>query len=373
MAEEATARGAVGPVLKERLADAVRRVAWATSGLVIVIGEPVIAEAAWNAVLDPLPGRWRRIWRPAGAGDLLAGLRAVTPIEPWTVIRVADLRTVLMPDDVTLAVEVAATLRGVLGEPTGRPLLVAATMPPDRESWRRLQHAPASGGYDQWAQARALLQGALVLTADLAPGGGVAQPAPAPAPAPEPEPEPEPAPEPEPVHERETGPEHGAESGARPGAEPGPEPTGEPAQAAPEPEPIGGQIVVMTGAVTYRNVPRWMPSALPVTTGTRLTPEEARRLGLERQTAGDTESAVRWYERAAQEGDLVALERLASLRAGQAPGPAAEQMFRRAAQERNTAVLFGLAAVGHQGALELLRQLRGEARPTDPQGGDDRP
>jgi hypothetical protein len=336
VSEGTAPRTAGGPVLRERLADAVRRAGATASGMVVLIGEPHEAEALWDDALGEVGGRRRGVWRPADAGELLARLRAPERLVPLTAIRITDLRAVLMPGDAGLGAEVAAGLRGALHRRGGSPLLVAATMPADRDSWRSLTDAPASGGPDRWSQARALLHRAAVLTVGTAfPHGRV------------------------PVRIGTAAADAAGAAGEGEGPGPVRGPAGDSAM-------IGENHVVMMGAALRGGVPRWMPSALPNGQASRPGPEEMRRLGIEQERLGNVAGAVRLYERAAHEGDLVALSRIAALRPDQAADrereeDAAAEMFRRASQERNTAVLFGLAAVGHTGALDLLGRLRREA------------
>lgn len=395
MAEEATSHGSVRPELRERMTQAVHEAATATSGLVVLIGEHGPAAEAWDAVLRPPSGPspsglspsglWRRSWCPRDAGDLLAGLRASVPVAPWTVVRISDLRAVLMPVDAVLGAEVASTLRGVLRRPADRPLLVAATMPVDREGWRLLTEPPASGGHDRWAQARALLREAAVLIMDVPSRPGAGRPgASRTAELPESEPVPSGA-----VLSVAVPPDAGWPGSDQVGGDlpetvlPGS--GGSRARDGDEPESdrelLGENTVVMMGTAVREGVPRWVPAALPGEGQSRPTPEEVRLQALDLERAGNPAGAVRLYERAAHEGDLVALSGLARLWAshpaglgGSANGHGAGQrgavggadddiaeMFRRAADERNTGVLFGLAAAGHPGALDLLTRLRAEA------------
>ena len=383
MAEEATSRATVDALLRDRTDDAVRRAAWETTGLVVLLGDPERTEAVWDDVLDTLPGQWRHLWRPAGPGPLLAGLRATPPPAPWTVVRLVDLRRFLMPDDAQLAAELTSTLRGVL-RPSDRPLVVVATMPADVSVWRLLTQAPASGGSDRWSQARALLRGATVLM--VTPAGASAGPGPAPTAA---------------VLGRDPVVEPVVQSGIEPVVDPGIEPgmtvaptlpgrwgwagpppveqapvEQAPVEPAEEPSPATEDAEVEVLGVLPARRPRsadgdqpvcarWRPAPAPELGSVEEPPEVLRDRALALEVEGNQEGAERLYELAAHSGDLVALARLAALRSGGTPRPssdaAADLMYEAAAGEGNTAVLFGLAAAGHGRALWLLSRLKEEA------------
>jgi hypothetical protein len=400
VAEEATPHESVGAVLQERMRDAIRRAGWVSAGLVVLVGDRAVTEAAWDGVLDPVPGEWRRVWRPPDAGALLGGLRAVEPLAAWTVVRLDDLRRFLLPEDVDLGVEVAASLRGAFHVAADRPLLVAAAMPPDQDSWRVLTQVPASGGRGRRAQSCALLRGATVLTAHAepvpwvpgswVPGSWVPGSAPS-APS-----APSAAAEVAEVAEQGVARESLGELPAEAVRGAGIvvcESQGRAVEAGGTPEgTVGGtpEGAAVPGKGTVRvagpaaaperrtaparrprpasagrpDWPRWRPTALPPPKEDEPV-ESLRERGLRLERAGNREGAERLYEQAAQVGDLLALARLAALRAGGTPSAlsseVADRMYAQAAAEGNTAVLFCLAAAGHTAALRLLARLKEEA------------
>jgi hypothetical protein len=80
-----------------------------------------------------------------------------------------------------------------------------------------------------------------------------------------------------------------------------------------------------------------------------------------KELEGNVTGAERLYEQAAMGGDLGALGRLGQLRAMPGAEQDADRLYGQAAAERNTGVMFSLAAAGHTGALRLLGRLLAEA------------
>jgi hypothetical protein len=296
----------------ERLLDAVRTTAGGASRMVVLVGDPMQAVHAGQAVLARTADDWHRFWKPRGPGDLVDGLRGSSgprQVAPRTVVWLEDLARFLLPVDPGLAVSAASALRAVLVDERVTPTLVLATLVPDRDDWRLLTHPPASGGAGSAAQAQALMRSAILLNVSVA--TRLPEPTGAPASPPEPEQEPEPDSRPDaeggvgtasasdsgslsvpaeattlppagrPTVEplREPGsrllPEPGGEPLGEPGSEPLPEPGGEPLGepgSEPLPEP-GGEPLGEPGAISLAE-----PGDLAAPTPRTATPSPAPSL-----------------------------------------------------------------------------------------------
>jgi hypothetical protein len=408
-----------------RLADRLRDVAGSVgpdvARLVIVQGDPAAGTVrACHQLLAHRRERWR-IWAPAGAAELAAGLPGgPTPqVGPGVTIWLEDLDRFVLPTDPELAEAVAAGLRSVLHGSAGGPVLVLATLREDPQLWHRLAHVPASGGADPLVQLRVLLGLAMVVTPDpeVAPAGVPARPVPewdvaapaapsapagvpaeadpsrtapqpsvggwgtAPAPASADGPDRLPAaerpePRPFPVLRTSTHPvpppyRPTPVSPSAPAAPPAPllrdqgiqRDQGIPPEPASPDEPgqpdEPGESPVRNGSPPAAlSGPDWAPVAQPLPIDIPEPAQAATQRALLRELAGNLAGAERLYERAAIAGDLDALVGLARLRGQAADAAEVARYVEQAVAERNTAVLFGLAAAGHDQALRALGRLR---------------
>ncbi|WP_432842007.1 hypothetical protein [Dactylosporangium sp. CA-092794] len=138
-----------------RIVDAARAGA---SRVLALVGPPGSGRTrtAWAAVRT-LPGLWR-LWRPDG--DLAAA-------GPYTVVWFADAGPPLDPD-ATDAAALAARLRTLVDDPHRAPVLVVLTLWP--EHWSRLTAPPLPGEPDPHATARTLLRGSGVTVAPTSAG-----------------------------------------------------------------------------------------------------------------------------------------------------------------------------------------------------------
>ena len=377
------------PTVEERLSSAVRQASGGSSRLVVLVGEPRRALFLARRVLAAGPP-WRLAWTPTGPRTLVAGLRLAAELATagalddaeaagGTLVRLDDLARFLLPADPVTAADAASALRGALVDERLRPLLVLAVLRPRVEDWERLLRQPASGGPGTWAQAQALLRTATVLTlpgAPLLPPPHPATPAGRPAPVPL---------DRTPVQVVEVAgplavvPPPPLDRPVDPGTDAGAAPdTGVAADVealvevvapvAPVEVPVGAEPPQATEpeppapgpARPPAHEPSWTPSAVASPGPPRGTPEEERRRAAGEEAAGNTEGAERLYEGAAVRGDLEALARLGRLRRDVDPG-ATNIYVELALAERNTAVLFTLAAGGHPRALAELRRLQREA------------
>jgi hypothetical protein len=138
------------------LAAVVTAAADGTSGIALLVGGSSTGKtrACWQALelLRGLEPGWR-LWHPIDPQGALAGLPGA---EPRTVVWLNEAQRYLDPGDST-GEKVAAGLRDLLRDRDRGPVLVLATLWPDR--WSELTVRPPAGALDPHAQARELLVG----------------------------------------------------------------------------------------------------------------------------------------------------------------------------------------------------------------------
>jgi hypothetical protein len=336
--------------------------------MVVVVGDVSQTARVCRRELGRLPSSWRLVWIPRTPGELVAGLHGGRPA-PGTVIWLEDLRQYLFPADPELGEQAAAGLRGALLRPQTAPLLVLGTLPVDPQQWRQLREVPASGGRDRRAQARALLHSAMIVSSHPAirqeagitldpsfedgggPPGGPAGPG---------------------GELAEGRPDVWSGSPAAAGPVPpspaaaGPVPPS-PAAAGPAPPPAA--VRSPTGEAAGRpleaHTTRRLAGPVPTAPAVPETPQALRERARLLEAGGDLPAAERLYERAAIGGDLEALSHLGRLRDSPGSEQDRDTLYGQAVAERNTGVMFCLAAAGHPGAARTLALLRAQAARPD--------
>jgi hypothetical protein len=117
------------------------------SRMIVLAGDSSTGKtrALWEA-LRHLPDDWR-VWSPAGARALNEGL-AAAGVGPRTVVWLDDAHNYLGPAS-QLAADTAERLIGLIADPDGGPVLIAATLWP--EYWQQLtaqpRRAPGQAGF----------------------------------------------------------------------------------------------------------------------------------------------------------------------------------------------------------------------------------
>jgi len=148
----------------DHLAAVVRRAVAGHSAVAMLVGDSSTGKTrACLEAVRLLPGGWR-LWHPAGPVHPEAVAVALASLAPRTVVWLDESQSYLLTPACGLGERIAAGLRALVDDPERGPVLVLGTLWP--EYWAALTEAPATGGADPRAQARALVTGAAVHVPD---------------------------------------------------------------------------------------------------------------------------------------------------------------------------------------------------------------
>ncbi|MGW4734215.1 hypothetical protein ACWEQC_34470 [Streptomyces shenzhenensis] len=111
--------------------------------------------ACWEAI-QALPSHWK-VWHPLAPSRPEAALTGLESVGPHTVIWLNEAQLYLLDCAPKTAENVTAKLRVLLAAPARGPVLVLATLWPDK--WRTLTRRPPAGKEDVLSQQRELLTG----------------------------------------------------------------------------------------------------------------------------------------------------------------------------------------------------------------------
>lgn len=139
------------------LAGIINRAASGTSAMVTLIGASSTGKtrACWEAI-QALPSHWK-VWHPLAPSRPEAALTGLESVGPHTVIWLNEAQLYLLDCAPKTAENVTAKLRVLLADPARGPVLVLATLWPDK--WRTLTRRPPAGKEDVLSQQRELLTG----------------------------------------------------------------------------------------------------------------------------------------------------------------------------------------------------------------------
>ncbi|MDX2525236.1 tetratricopeptide repeat protein [Streptomyces europaeiscabiei] len=139
------------------LAGIINRAASETSAMVTLIGGSSTGKtrACWEAI-RALPSHWK-VWHPLAPSRPEAALTGLESVGPHTVIWLNEAQLYLLDCAPKTAENVTAKLRVLLADPARGPVLVLATLWPDK--WRTLTRRPPAGKEDVLSQQRELLTG----------------------------------------------------------------------------------------------------------------------------------------------------------------------------------------------------------------------
>ncbi|GGS81076.1 hypothetical protein GCM10010222_22960 [Streptomyces tanashiensis] len=141
----------------QELAGIVQRATDGMSSLVTLIGGSSTGKtrACWEAI-QALPGHWK-VWHPLAPSRPEAALNGLESVGPNTVIWLNEAQLYLLDCAPKTAENITAKLRVLLADPARGPVLVLATLWPDK--WRTLTRRPPAGKEDVQSQQRELLTG----------------------------------------------------------------------------------------------------------------------------------------------------------------------------------------------------------------------